>query len=79
MVVVFSDFLLTDTAPAAELDRLCQLDADVHAVVLGARPPAVLADTGVTTWTIGVDSKPGAVAEALATAVIDARAGQVMP
>lgn len=75
LVVVFTDFLLTDDHPDDVLDHFQSLEANKHAVVLGSQPPAVLeADPTVTVSRIGPSSQPGAVATALTAAFIDARA-----
>ncbi|MDL9944546.1 vWA domain-containing protein [Gordonia sp. ABSL11-1] len=75
MVVVLSDFLLTDDHPDDVLERIRNLGADKHVVMLGAEPPSVLeADPTVTVSRIGPSSQPGAVATALTAAFIDARA-----
>lgn len=74
VVTVFSDFLLTDAAPGAVLNRFVALGDVRHAVVLGARPPSELNDrTDITVWQLSPTSSPGAVAEALAMSVVDAR------
>lgn len=41
-LVVMSDFLLTDQDPHGVLNQLISFDGQVHAVVLGATPPALL-------------------------------------
>lgn len=65
-LVVFSDFFLTDQFPTAAINRMCAFPGSVHAVVLGAVPPRVLAlypDVAVTRLTPG--SPPGAAARAV--------------
>jgi hypothetical protein len=81
MVVVFSDFLLTDDHPDDVLERIRNVEADKHVVVLGSQPPAVLeADATVTVSRVGPSSQPGAVARALTAAFINARtAGDARP
>ncbi|WP_435084268.1 VWA domain-containing protein [Gordonia hongkongensis] len=75
MVVVLSDFLLTDDHPDDVLAQFQNLEADKRAVVLGSQPPAVFeADLTVTVSRVGPSSQPGAVAMALTAAFIDARA-----
>jgi hypothetical protein len=65
-VVVFSDFLLTDTDPTAVLARLPVFPGYVHAVVLGAVPPSVLtADARVAVTRLTPSSPPGAAARAV--------------
>lgn len=65
-VVVFSDFLLTDANPTDVLRRLCSLPGYVHAVVLGAQPPAVLAaDPAIAVTRLTPASPPGAAARAV--------------
>ncbi len=73
-VVVLSDFQLFDADPAAVLERLAELDADVHAVVLHAPIPATLeAADQVTVTRVSWDSDPGAVARALVPALTTSR------
>ncbi|GAB25405.1 hypothetical protein GOPIP_081_00440 [Gordonia polyisoprenivorans NBRC 16320 = JCM 10675] len=80
VVVVFSDFLLTDTDPERVLARFSGLEAVRHAVVLGARPPGALSGSDVAVSTITPASEPGAVAQVLAHAFLDARqAGDAVP
>lgn len=75
-VVVFSDFLLTDTAPTQVLDRLAALPGYVHAVVLGARPPTrLLGHDHVAISVIAPSSPPGAVARAVFDGLIRYRNG----
>ena len=65
-VVVFSDFLLTDTNPSAVVSRLRSFPGYVHAVVLGALPPAVLVtDPTVAVSRLTPSSKPGSAARAV--------------
>lgn len=65
-VVVFSDFLLTDSDLGSVLRRLCELPGYVHAVVLGAQPPSVLAaDPNVTVTRLTPSSPRGAAARAV--------------
>ncbi|OYN77675.1 vWA domain-containing protein [Mycolicibacterium sphagni] len=44
VVVVFSDFLLTDRDPTTAIHQLASFPGAVHAVVLGAAPPSLLSD-----------------------------------
>ncbi|MGU3500912.1 hypothetical protein [Mycobacterium sp. C31M] len=65
-VVVFSDFLLTDANPTSVLRRLCAVPGYVHAVVLGAQPPAVLvSDPNVAVTRLTPISSPGTAARAV--------------
>jgi len=65
-VVVFSDFLLTDAHPISVITRLRSFPGYVHAVVLGALPPAALVDEpAVTVTRLTPSSEPGAAARAV--------------
>ncbi|GFM17888.1 uncharacterized protein PO1_contig_020_12 [Mycobacterium sp. PO1] len=73
-VVVLSDFLLTDRNPAAVLSRLRSIGDSVHAVVLGAYPPAALLDDpNVTVTRLTPSSAPGAAARAVFSGLISFR------
>lgn len=65
-VVVFSDFLLTDTNPTGVIARLCSFPGYVHAVALGAIPRGVLvADPRVAVTRLTPSSTPGDTARAV--------------
>ncbi|MDM2096417.1 VWA domain-containing protein [Mycobacteroides abscessus] len=65
-LVVFSDFLLTDSNPSAVLSRLHAFPGSVHAVVLGGQPPGVLlADPAVAVTRLTPSSPPGSAARAV--------------
>lgn len=65
-VVVFSDFLLTDAHPSSVMTRLRSFPGYVHAVVLGALPPAALVDEpAIAVTRLTRSSEPGAAARAV--------------
>lgn len=65
-LVVLSDFLLTDRDPRGVLEQLVSFDGQVHAVVLGAKPPTILHDAPhVAVTTITPTSVRGATAQAI--------------
>lgn len=73
-VVVFSDFLLTDPNPSSVLARLTAFPGHVHAVVLGAQPPAVLVgDPNVTVTRLTPTSPSGSAARAVFDALTSYR------
>lgn len=73
-IVVMTDFFLTDRDPRAVLDQLISFDGHVHAVSLGADPPAVLQQADhITTSIITTRSEPGATAKAVFDALMTNR------
>lgn len=65
-LVVFSDFLLTDSSPSDVISRMCAFPGSVHAVVLGAAPPqALLRHPHVTVTRLTPNSPRGAAAQAV--------------
>jgi hypothetical protein len=74
-LVVFSDFLLLDPNPNHVLARLAAFPGDVHAVVLGSRPPAGLQNERITVTCVMRDDPPGSVARALFSSLITHRPG----
>lgn len=65
-MVVFSDFLITDANPSGVIARLRTFPGYLHAVVLGALPPSVLAaDPNVTVTRLTPSSPPGEAARAV--------------
>lgn len=76
-LVVFSDFLLTDRSPSDVLDRLGSFPGYVHAVVLGAEPPALfLHGPGVAHTRIMPTSPPGATARTVFEDLVHYRQGR---
>lgn len=76
-LVVFSDFLLSDRCPNDVLGRLVSFPGYVHAVVLGAEPPALfLHDRGVAHSRIMPTSPPGATAYAVFDGLVHYRGGR---
>ena len=73
-LVVMTDFFLTDRDPRAVLDQLISFDGHVHAVSLGAEPPALLQQADhVTTSIVTTRSEPGATAQAVFDALMTHR------
>jgi len=73
-LVVMTDFFLTDREPRPVLDQLISFDGHVHAVSLGAEPPAMLLQADhVTTSMITSRSEPGATAQAVFDALMTYR------
>ena len=64
-LVVFSDFQLFDTEPAAVLSELAAFPGDVHAVVLGGRLPDDVLDPNIQRTDIRQEDPRGALALAL--------------
>ena len=69
VLVVFSDFELYDPFPGKILDRLGHFPGQVHALVLGADPPARLCAGRVKVIRLTPLSPPGMVARAVVAAV----------
>jgi hypothetical protein len=75
-LVVLSDFQLLDPEPEQVLAELGTFPGRVHAVVLGARPPAGVSNhERITVTRVQYDDPPGAVAQAVFTSLVTHRPG----
>ncbi|GAA3127394.1 vWA domain-containing protein [Streptosporangium carneum] len=72
VLIVFSDYELTDPNPGWVLKQLCHFPAEVHAVVLGSPPPDQLMNNpAVAVTSITWSSPRGAVARTLFQAIVN--------
>lgn len=69
VLVIFSDFLLTDANPDAVIQELGEFIGEVHAVCLGHPPTPELVKSVDATYYVGTEAKPGAVARSLFAAL----------